>query len=447
MEFEIKRAVKRFLKKHGMEPSAIDIDYECGKFIAEMKAGLGNSPKSLQMLPAYLTAGREIPIGEPVIAIDAGGTNLRTALIHFDSERKPVIEDFQARPIPGSQGKITAKEFFGAIADYISPLVGRAERIGFCFSYPTAMMPSGDGTLIRFTKEILVEDVEGKSVVKGLLDALKVTGKPAPKSFTLLSDTVATLLGGQAARPDRKYASYMGFILGTGINTCYIESNAAIRKITGLDKAGTMIINIESGAYTGAPRGKLDRQCDATTANPGEHMLEKMISGGYFGDLALLVLKRAAAEGLIAGPCAASITALTELAPKDIDAYMFDPHAAGLLSDCCGPATQENARNRTTLYLLLDALFERAAKLVAVNLCAVVRKTGCGQDPCMPVCITADGAMFHKSRSMRIKIEYYIKDYLQDGLGLYCDIIEVENSTLLGTAIAGLTAVHFRSGG
>ena len=185
-----------------------------------------------------------------------------------------------------------------------------------------------------------------------------------------------------------------------------------------------MAINIESGSYRGAPRGCLDRQCDATTANPGEAWLEKMISGAYFGDLALLVLKKAAAESLITGPCAASLTALATLAPKDVDAYMLDPHAA----------------------LLMDALFERAAKLAAVNLCAVMRKTGRGQDPCLPVCITAEGTMFHKSRSMHSKIEYYIKGYLQDGLGLYCDIIEVENSTLLGTAIAGLTAACANEG-
>jgi hypothetical protein len=45
----------------------------------------------------------------------------------------------------------------------------------------------------------------------------------------------------------------------------------------------------------------------------------------------------------------------------------------------------------------------------------------------------------HEVESFRRKLDYYIKDYLEDTLGLYCEFIEVENATLLGTAIAGLT--------
>jgi hexokinase len=226
MEQEINRAIKRFIAKHGLDAAPIDIGRECDKFISEMNLGLGSKPGSLKMLPAYLTAGKEIPVNEPVLAIDAGGTNFRACIVRFDGQMIPSLEDLQIHPMPGSQERMSSKEFFDKIAEYISPLLGKAERMGFCFSYPMDMMANGDGNLIRFTKEMLVEGVEGRPVMKGLLDTLKKAGKPAPKSFMLLSDTVATLLGGQAARPNKKYSSYIGFILGTGLNTCYIESNA-----------------------------------------------------------------------------------------------------------------------------------------------------------------------------------------------------------------------------
>lgn len=434
MQPGIRESVREFYRGHGMDPSVIDIGRECGKFLSEMQKGLEGCPSSLKMIPAWVTAGGEIPVGEPVVAIDAGGTNFRRCIIRFDSDRKPAIEDFAAYPMPGSQGRISRETFFRAMAEYLKPVAGKSDKIGFCFSYPTEILPGGDGRLIRFCKEVRAEGVEGELVGRGLLEALAEAGIPGNKYIMLLNDTVATLLGGQAARANRRYGGYVGFILGTGTNTCYTERHSEIAKLKGLDPAGSMIVNIESGAYDKAPRGRIDEEFDAATVNPGEHTFEKMISGGYFGDLALAVLKKAAGGALLSGACAERVLKLSGLGAKDANDFMDDPWAEGALSGCCGPG-----EDRITMYHMLDTLFERAAKLVAVNLSAVVAKTGAGSDPTRPVCVAAEGTMFHKSRAFRGKLERHIKEYLVDGLGLYCEFVEAENSTLLGAAIAGLT--------
>ena len=439
MESEIRRSARAFYRKYGMDPAAVDIAGECEKFLSEMKRGLEGDKSSLKMIPTYVTAGREIPVGEPVIAIDAGGTNFRSAVVRFDAKGKPSIEDFSAHPMPGTQGRISRETFFSEIAGYLAPVIGKAEKIGFCFSYPTDMQPDGDGRLIRFCKEVQADGVEGELIGRGLLDALAEAGLLRRRSVMLLNDTVATLLGGQAARANRKYGSYVGFILGTGTNTCYIERNAAIKKLTDIDPSGSMVINIESGAYGLAPSGLIDEEFDAGTTNPGEHKFEKMISGGYFGELAQASLQKAAAGGLFSDGCAKSVSALRQFSAKDANEFLDDPYGGNPLSACCGADGAGDA-DRTAAWHLLDLLFERAAKLVAVNLSAVVEKSGSGQDPAKPVCVAAEGTMFHKSKAFRSKLEYYIKEYLVDGLGLYCEFIEAENSTLLGTAIAGLTA-------
>ena len=54
------------------------------------------------MIPTYINMEGEIPLNEPVISIDAGGTNFRVAVIYFDKNRKLVIEDFKNYPMPGS---------------------------------------------------------------------------------------------------------------------------------------------------------------------------------------------------------------------------------------------------------------------------------------------------------------------------------------------------------
>lgn len=440
MELQIKQNVRTFLNNMGMSPDAFDLASGTKTFISEMEIGLTGHSGSLKMIPTYVGVGRALPVGEPVIAIDAGGTNFRAAVVRFDETLSPIVEGFVKHPMPGTKGRIGREEFFRTIAGYLAPMLGKAKKIGFCFSYPTDMRPDGDGTLIRFCKEMEVDGVEGELIGRGLLDAIRAEGFDADKSMILLNDTVATLLGGRAARANRRYGSYIGFILGTGTNTCYIELNANIKKASGLDPAASMIVNIESGAYDKAPRGLVDEEFDRTTANPGEHAFEKMISGGYFGELAQAALVKASAGGVLTKAAGAKLAALKGFSTKDVNEYLEDPNGGGALAACFGAGAGGDA-DRIAAYYAIDGLYERAAKFVAANLSAVVKKSGAGQNPCAPVCITAEGTMFHKSPMFRNKLERHVQEHMNERMGLYAEFIEVENATLLGTAIAGLTGV------
>ncbi|MHC4238214.1 MAG: hypothetical protein ACYSUC_00425 [Planctomycetota bacterium] len=84
-------------------------------------------------------------------------------------------------------------------------------------------------------------------------------------------------------------------------------------------------------------------------------------------------------------------------------------------------------------------MVERAAKLTAVNLSSVVLKSSQGENPCSPVCIVAEGTVFYGLKSLRARVEYYLKEYLEDKKQRYYEIVNVENATLIGAAIAGLT--------
>ena len=78
----------------------------------------------------------------------------------------------------------------------------------------------------------------------------------------------------------------------------------------------------------------------------------------------------------------------------------------------------------------------------AVNLSAVIIKTGKGQDPCRPVCITADGSTFYKTHHFPERVAYYMKGYLNDELGRYHQFVEVKNANLTGSAIAALAKLR-----
>ncbi len=434
---KLKERAEEFLKKYNMDAAGVDLEQNRLIFENEMRDGL-NGTSSLLMIPTYIGMDGELPVNERVIAVDAGGTNFRVAVIHFDESRRPVVEDFKNYPMPGTQGEISRDEFFDTMAGYIRPVLHRSSKISFCFSYPAEILPNRDGRLIKFSKEVKVRDVEGEIIGISIMEALKKHGcSTEDKSFIMLNDTVATLLAGKASSPGRIFDSYIGFILGTGTNICYAEKCSNVGKVPELkQKDGSVLINIESGAYGKAPRGVMDLEFDSTTVNPGDFAFEKAISGAYQGGLIFTVLKKAAAEGLFSPAFASRLENLKGLASKEIDDFLFYPYGDNTLAVCCAAADGDG--DRMLLYYLIDGILERAAKFVAFSLTAVLEKTGKGYNPCEPACITADGSTFYKSKLFRGKLDYYVKTYMNDIKGIYCEFAKVDNGTLIGTAVAGL---------
>jgi hexokinase len=435
---KIRKNVTGFLKKNAMVPEDIDIENYCTLFIEEMQKGLAGHNSSLEMIPTYIEIGKEVPINEPVIVIDAGGANFRVATVYFNNQKKPVIENFRKYPMPGTKGKLTNKEFFNTMAGYLKDIVGKSHNIGFCFSYATEMFPNKDGKVIRLAKEVEVDGVQGQLIGENLIKAIKTSGHKGNKHVVVLNDTVAALLAGISSFPDRAFDSYIGFILGAGTNCCYVEQNKNIKKTRGLDPIKSQIINTESGAFGKGPMGKIDLEFDKSTINPGEGVFEKMVSGAYFGPLCLRTIHIAADDGLFSGSVAGKLNNIKKLDTKDVSDFLYHPIAGtNPLSLAFDGRDEEDTV--TLYYLLVDRLVERAAKLVAINLASVAIKSGKGRNPCRPVCIVAEGTVFYQLKSLKQRVECCLKKYLEDEKGIYCEIVNVENATLIGAAIAGLT--------
>jgi hexokinase len=321
------------------------------------------------------------------------------------------------------------------MARYFSQVITASERIGFCFSYPVEISPNKDGRLIRFAKEIKAPQVVGQMIGENLNLAITNIGLGAAKHVVLLNDTVATLLAG-VGWENRDFSTYIGFILGTGTNCCYVESNAAVTKQKGLNPQQSQIINTESGGMSKAHSGRIDRMFDETTSNPTNHKFEKMISGAYLGPLFLKTIQQACHDGILSSGAAEAIGRMTDLSTKNVNDFMFYPCGDNPLARVC---RQGSAEDVTRLYVIADRLVERAAKLTAINLSAMAIKSGQGSDPARPICIVAEGTTFYQMKTLKSRVEFYLKQYLEDKRGIYTEIIAVENATLIGAAIAGLT--------
>ena len=314
--------VTAFLGRHGFSVAAYDVNTTINGLLYDMKAGLekGNEcscpmAAAEDMIPTWGLPPKESPKNESVIVIDAGGTNFRSCLVTFDANGTATISELEKTSMPGIERELSKKEFFSAVAANLDHLKNKAKRIGFCFSYAMKITPDSDGEVISFSKEIKAKEVIGSLVGKNLSDALVERGWNRPEKITLLNDTTAALLAGASnAIEGRVYSSYVGFILGTGMNAAYIDSEP-VAKLAGLkDSAGrsapkSQIIVCESGKFNKLPRSEFDIEFDKTANTPGLYVMEKMCSGAYLGPVGLIALKKAAEDGLFTKPVADAIKA------------------------------------------------------------------------------------------------------------------------------------------
>lgn len=422
--------VKTFLKNHRLRAGDIDFEKLVEDFNSEMDNGLRGAESSLFMIPTYIEADNELLTKLPVVAIDAGGTNFRITVISFSKSGTLNLDEVKNFRMPGLDHEISKETFFETIASYVKPLVNRSDRIGFCFSYATEIFPNKDGKLIHFCKEVQAPGVVGQFIGRSLLEAL---GTP-DKKIVLLNDTVATLLAGKSDVSGKTYDSFIGFILGTGTNTSYIEQNINIHKNSSLDKRRSQIINIESGNFNLAVRSDLDVIFDNTTNDPGKYSFEKMFSGGYFGGLCLTVLKTAADEGIFSLPSAYKLKRINSLSTGEVGSYAENSASPNNILTTCFNESDDSQDCR----YIIKALIERSAKLVAANLAAVVLKTGKGKTTERPILITVEGTTYYKLPGLKSGVESNLNEYLSHNKKRYLEFTKVANSGLIGAAIAAL---------
>ena len=413
-----------FLERHGMAPESVDPDVCIYRMPAEMRSGLAGERCSMDMIPTYLSNDGQLQAGVQAAVIDAGGTNFRSALVHFQPAGYTVT-DMIKRKMPGTEAPCTWDEFVRFTADAIEPLMDRADVIGFCFSYAATITPEIDGRVITIDKEVVVEGCEGQLIGASLLAELERRGITG-KKIVILNDTVAVLLGMAAGLDKSKYAGFIGQVSGTGTNTCVSLPVSEIKKL-GLEGDNGMIINLESGKYDGIPGGDFDRMLDEQSHNPGQKHFEKLTAGVYLGEICHLMLNAAADEGLLSEECAEKVRALPVF-----DSAVIDAWACGEGYEMLGGNEDDHSFAQT----LSLALFRRSARCMCVNLLALAELIGGGREK--PICMLAEGSLVQKGRCYRPELERLLQLYGTEKRGITLELHVGQETTLPGSAAAAL---------
>lgn len=399
--------------------------------LSEMEKGLKGEKSSLMMIPTYVGVNGKIPEGAKAIVLDAGGTNFRGGIVTIP----PAVEDKCNQPMPGTKGEVDVESFYNAFASEVKRLDGKAtvEKIGWCFSYPAEATSDLDARLVRWTKNIEAPGVVGQYVGKELL------ARTGGKSIAVVNDTVATLLAAKATEGDKTYSSYIGFILGTGTNTAYVEKNRNIVKLPDADPEGSMIINAESGSFDKAPDSVFDKAVDAKSGNPGFGLFEKKIAGAYLGQLGLEIYKAAAREGLFSAKAVSAILGLGSLETMDLDnfcAAFKKPGRDNVLDTIFAESADADVARRLGI-----PVFERAVVLTAIQLAAFVIKSGEGTDASAPVAINADGSTYYKTRAVPFAddVRRELDEMLVRDRNIHYTITpQVDDAPMVGAGIAAM---------
>lgn len=439
----VQNTVNAFLGKHGFAPASPDVSAAISALLFDMEEGLRppvagrNLRSSMPMIPTWAKPPESAPKNVSVIVIDAGGTNFRSSLVSFDGDGNPSISDMQKTSMPGIEREYSKDEFFDKIADNLSHLKDKAPRIAFCFSYAFTSLPDGDGRVIEMSKGVRAPEVHGCLLGENLSKALVAKGWKKPEKIVLVNDTAAALLAGASAAVNgKRYDSYVGFILGTGMNAAYIES-AEIAKIADTAEGkgfGPQIVVCESGKSDKLFRSEFDKEILKIIDTPAPY--ERMCSGVFLGPLGQLALKAAADDGIFSPEVASELKKLENLELKDMDMFFYGPYRTD--TKIGSIVSRGNECDREAAYRILDAFVERSARLAAANISAAVVKSGKGFNPARPVCILCEGTTFLKTHNLRDRVTGYLHTELSVKRGVWYEIVTMDNAVTLGTAIAGL---------
>ena len=424
--------VSAFLMKHNFV-NHIDVLSLAQGILDDMRRGLKKQGSDQDMIRTFCNPPQKSAANESVIVIDAGGTNFRSCLVTFDAAGNPTISEMEKTRMPGVERELSRQEFFEQFAVNLEHLKNKADRIGFCFSYPMEIQKDGDGILLGFSKEVKAPEVVGCKVGECLKAALAQHGWNTIKRITMCNDTVSALLAGAAcAGETHRYSSYIGYILGTGMNAAYLQPDC---DTCGIEK---QIIVCESGKFRSVTRSDFDIEFDKTTVKPGVFFLEKQCSGAYLGPVSTIVLQTAAREGIFSDAVNKALLAIDQpLTLIEMDKFLHGPFNKDCLLGkiACENATQEDC---DLMYQLLDAIVERSARCSAAILTACAIQTGAGQNAANPICILCNGTTFYKTWMVRERTAAYLDAVLTNQLGIHWEIVSAENDITLGTAIAGL---------
>ncbi|MER2490557.1 hypothetical protein [Catenovulum sediminis] len=399
--------------KFNFELSSTQLHEIANAFESCIEQGLKDTQQELKCLPAYTPITEQIKSGE-VCVLDLGGSNLRASKVVINADGLTTIKQVCETQVPWKRGVDFGKNHFLAVqAKLLEPYLNQQNLLGYCFSYPTQSLPSGDAKLVNWTKGVKVDGMEEQPVGSLLTQYIENEYGKSINTVAVINDTVASLLAGLTLTPSD---AYFGVIAGTGSNIAGLYPVDRIGKLSAIQKQAyahhRLPVNLESGNFNPPHLTAFDDIVDKTSENPGLQRFEKAVSGMYLGR----IFKAAFSE-------------------LDFDA---ESGAKGLVEFIDKQPSDCDYRNAAL------SLLKRSTQLVAAQLLGLINHYRKKIDyQVRHIRIVCEGGLFHSTSVLGPYcqlVEDELKNLLNKSIrsDIQVELTRVAQANLLGSAIAAL---------
>ncbi|EEP81422.1 glucokinase [Uncinocarpus reesii 1704] len=245
------------------------------------------------------------------LAVDLGGTNLRVCSVDLHGDGTFHVEQTKVAVSKQLMVAPEASQLFSYIAAQIKDFLElhhgdylgcckagdlQPLSLGFTFSFPAYQTSIQSGVLLRWTKGYDIPCVVGQDVCQLLQQEISLLRLPV-RVTALVNDAAGTIMSRAYTLPLPQTRTSIGAIFGTGTNCVYLEKLSNISKHLDGDydrSTGEMFISIEWGSFNNhlsvLPNTPYDEELNASSANRGNQMFEKRVSGMFLGELLRIVL-------------------------------------------------------------------------------------------------------------------------------------------------------------
>lgn len=364
---------------------------------------------TVKMLPTYISKFPDKKFSGNFVSVDLGGTNVRVVRITIGKNNE-ITTEFVSGVIPEILKSGEGEDLFDFVAEVLEIGIKGLEcdldeikNIGFTFSFPCNQEALNHGVLVQWGKLYRSKDVVGKNVVELFLKSCKKRGLNI-ENFFLLNDATGTFLAGSFEERD----TFIAVLNGTGINACYLEKTANVKKINKKSyNLEDVIVNTECGLIgdTGSLSNiltKYDKILDQKSINPGKQIFEKCVSGLQLPELARIIIVN---EYNRLGINKSLIDVLSEEYSLNGEFLSFVKSLEDFKEFFKGQFNYEISKNDYEVcYKICECLISRASILFALILSILVEK--CERNS---LTVAVDGTMFTKHPNFLSKISQELK--------------------------------------
>lgn len=402
-------------------------------FIKDLKASLQQKKSSLQVKPSFFYFSDALVPTEDVAVLEFGKTELVKSIFTYN-DNKVSIHERMSYPMPGLYKELSVERFFKDVIKEVRDILRTMDRVGISVRHPVLSQPEGEAILLEWARGgVQAPLLVGQPIAGEFREVLEYEFEKDYEVYTL-NDTVATLLSGLSLTLDREFEDFIGIVHGQGYNLAYIEN---VKNIKGVDfdknKGKEVVVDIEAGAFD----FNLDSKVDAKV----EKKLKNLPMGNFsrkINSTALPVILKTLISTIPRSVIDEDVKKNFE-DEENIDLEQMKIFLKkGLKADSKISALLRNANfeQASNLAVIVESVIQRAAVLVAIQICGILEYKDIGHNPLQPVGILIDGEFSEIVCDLSERVRCQILDYFEADDQRFVKIINIPQSSLIGTGIA-----------